>query len=197
MIGSMYSIHPGILMEEKIALNMESQTGKSLDQWFQIVRSSSSQNERDQVVWLKTQFGVSTLYASCIVERLAGRGGIANYQPERFVADMFSGAKVGLLPLYEKLLAFCLSLGEDVAACPAKTIVPVYRNHVFAQIKPTTSTRIDLGLAVKNAAGADELMATGGLQKGDRITHRIPIHSIAEIDAHVKQWLKKAYDLDA
>ena len=41
------------------------------------------------------------------------------------------------------------------------------------------------------------LMSTGGFEKKDRITHRIPISSIEEIDADVKAWLKKAYVLDA
>jgi len=31
---------------------------------------------------------------------------------------------------------------------PGKTAVALYRNHVFAQIKPTTNTRIDFGLAL-------------------------------------------------
>jgi hypothetical protein len=41
------------------------------------------------------------------------------------------------------------------------------------------------------------LIDTGGLQKKDRITHRIPISSLDEIDAEVMGWLKVAYDLDA
>jgi hypothetical protein len=36
----------------------------------------------------------------------------------------------------------------------------------------------------------------GGLAKKDRITHRIPISSAAEINGDVKKWLQTAYDLD-
>jgi hypothetical protein len=35
------------------------------------------------------------------------------------------------------------------------------------------------------------------LAKKDRITHRIAIESVDEIDAEVKKWLKTAYELDA
>lgn len=38
---------------------------------------------------------------------------------------------------------------------------------------------------------------TGGFKKKDRITQRIPIATLDEIDAEVKKWLKTAYDLDA
>ena len=75
--------------------------------------------------------------------------------------------------------------------------MPLYRNHVFAQIKPTTQTRIDFGLALGNTKGPKRLIDTGGFAKKDRITHRIPISTVAEIDAEVERWLKVAYDLDS
>jgi hypothetical protein len=76
-------------------------------------------------------------------------------------------------------------------------MVPLYRHHVFAQIKPATRTRIDLGLALRDTKTPKRLIDTGGFQKKDRITHRIEISSADEIDDEVKRWLKKAYDMDA
>ena len=72
-------------------------------------------------------------------------------------------------------------------------------NHraVFAQIKPTTQTRIDMGLALKDMKATGRLIDTGGFAKKDRITHRIPISSVKDLDNEVKHWLKVAYDLDA
>jgi hypothetical protein len=69
---------------------------------------------------------------------------------------------------------------------------------VFAQIKPTTNTRIDLGFALTHYKGKlpTRLIDTGGLAKKDRITHRIEIKAVGEIDGEVKKWLKTAYDLD-
>jgi hypothetical protein len=66
-------------------------------------------------------------------------------------------------------------------------MVPLYRNHVFAQIKPTTNTRIDFGLC---------FIDTGGLAKKDRITHCIELSSPGQIDGEVKKWLRTAYELD-
>jgi hypothetical protein len=40
------------------------------------------------------------------------------------------------------------------------------------------------------------LIDTGGLAKKDRITHRIEIKAMNEIDGEVKKWLKTAYELD-
>jgi hypothetical protein len=64
---------------------------------------------------------------------------------------MFSGAKAALHPLYEELLRVGLGIGKDVKACPCQTMVPLYRRHVFAQIKPANAdphrSRLRLGRA--------------------------------------------------
>ena len=67
---------------------------------------------------------------------------------ENYVDAMFAGSKQALRPVYDELLRLGLGLGKDVKACPCQTMVPLYRNHVFAQIKPATRTRIDLGFAL-------------------------------------------------
>ena len=89
------------------------------------------------------------------------------------------------------------ALGADVKFCPCKTIVPFYRHHVFAEVKPSTRTRIDFGLALGNTPAEGKLIDTGGFKKKDRgITHRLAITNMDDIDAEVKRWLKMAYDRD-
>lgn len=115
---------------------------------------------------------------------------------ERDVEAMYSGGKAKLRPLYDALLKLGLKIGREAKACPCKTIVPLYRKHVFAQIKPTTQTRIDMGFALGDMKPTGRLIDTGGFAKKDRITHRIPITSLEDIDNEVKHWLRVAYDRD-
>jgi hypothetical protein len=140
-----------------------------------------------------------------LAERAEGKGG-EDSDPDvylraavQYVDEQYSGPKEKLRPIYDRLLGLGKSLGDDVKACPCKTIVPLYRNHVFAQIKPTTNTRIDLGFALAAHKGKlpKRIIDTGGLAKKDRITHRIEITSVTEIDDDVKKWLKTAYELNA
>src|SRR5207245_7857845 len=117
---------------------------------------------------------------------------------EEDVDGRVGGKKERLRPLYDALLKLGLSIGQDVKACPCQTIVPLYRHHVFAQIKPTTQTRIDFGLALGDTKKTPKrLINTGGYEKKDRITHRFEISSVNDIDDEVKRWLKIAYDRDA
>jgi hypothetical protein len=114
-----------------------------------------------------------------------------------YVDAMFSAKKAALRPIYDSLLALAFSLGKDVKVSPARTIVPFYRNHVFAQVKPTTQSRVDLGFCLRGVRPDGRLVSTGGEAKGDRITHRIALSDVTEIDQEVKGWLRKAYEADA
>jgi hypothetical protein len=117
--------------------------------------------------------------------------------PERSVGKGEEAGDPALRPICEALLDLGLAVGPDAKACPGETIVPLYRNHVFAQIKPTTKTRIDLGLALKDAPATGRLIDTGGFAKKDRITHRFAITALSEIDDEVRRWLERAYEMDA
>ncbi len=110
---------------------------------------------------------------------------------------MFTGPRAALRPVYDQLLKVVLSVNKDVKACPGKTAVALYRNHVFAQIKPSTNTRIDLGLALRNMKTPKRLIDTGGFEKKDRITRRIEVKSKADIGGELKRWLKTAWEMDA
>ena len=200
---SIYGVHPGVAMTEKWIGELKQKTGRSLDEWLKLIRQEGPPTEKERRDWLKENFGLGTNSAWWLAERSLGKGEEAGdpdaylRAAEKYVAEMFAGKKTGLRPLYDKLLQVGLKTGKDVKACPCQTIVPLYRNHVFAQIKPTTQTRIDLGFALGNMKTPKRLIDTGGYAKKDRITHRIEISSLKDIDDDVKHWLKVAYDRDA
>jgi Domain of unknown function (DUF5655)/Domain of unknown function (DUF4287) len=200
---SIYGVHPGVAMVQKWIDDLPAKTGKSLDEWLRFIKKSGPKTEVERREWLKTKHGLGTNSAWCLAERAEGKGG-EDSDPEAYlqaaegyVEKMFTGPKESLRPIYDALLKLGLAVGRDVKACPCQTMVPLYRKHVFAQIKPTTQTRIDFGFALGNMKGGGRLIDTGGFAKKDRITHRIPITSVKEIDDEVKRWLKVAYDLDA
>lgn len=193
---SLYTMHPSFDYEEAGLRLIKERTGKTLEEWIAHVKRLGPAEPKARLAWLKKQ-GLTTNYAGWVASRASGTGGRENYDPERLVDAMFAGPKAALRPIYEKLLNLGLSIAKDVKACPCSTIVPLYRNHVFAQIKSSTNTRIDMGFALGGMKPSGKLIDTGGFAKKDRITHRIPIASLAEINDEVKRWLKKAYELDA
>lgn len=200
---SLYCVHPGVLMVQKWVRELKEKTGRSLDEWMKFINKEGPKSEEDRRDWLKATLGLGTNTAWWLAERSAGKGGEEDTpegylkQAEKYVAEMYAGKKAPLKPIYDVLLKNGLSLGDDVKACPCKTIVPLYRNHVFAEIKPATLKRIDMGFALKDTKAKGRLIDTGGFAKKDRITHRIPIASLDEIDDEVHHWFQVAYKMDA
>jgi len=210
--GNPYSVHPGVAMVQGWIASLKEKTGRSLEEWTAHIRAQQHATEAAAREWLKKTYGLGSNTVWWLAEKAnpEAKMGITEDDPEsylkaavQYVDEMFGATKSNLRPIYEELLRLGLSQGPDAKACPCKTIVPLYRRHVFAQIKPTTQTRIDLGLAL--AAHPDaatgklpkRLIPTGGLEKKDRITHRIEIARLKDIDADVKKWLRTAYTLDS
>jgi hypothetical protein len=200
---SIYSVHPGVFMTQKWMAELKQKTGRSLEEWVAHIKKSGPKGEKERRAWLKEKHGLGTNVAMGIAELAEGKGkefgdpDLYLAKAELDVEKMFSGGKAKLRPLYDALLKLGLKTGKEAKACPCTTIVPLYRKHVFAQIKPTTQTRIDMGFALGDLKPTGRLIDTGGFAKKDRITHRIPITSKDDIDDEVKHWLKVAYDRDA
>src|SRR5262249_14149843 len=175
-------------------------TGRTLEEWLRHIKKDGPADEMERRAWLKEKYGLGTNTAWWLAERSVGKGKESAdsdaylASAERDVDKMFAGGKAHLRPVYEALLKLGLKTGKEAKACPCQTIVPLYRNHVFAQIKPTTQTRIDIGFALGDMKPTGRLIDTGGFAKKDRITHRIPITSLDDIDDDIKHWLKVAYD---
>jgi len=189
-------------MVQKWISELPTKTGRSLDEWLDFTRKSGPRSEAERREWLKKEHELGTNSAWWIAERLEGKG-TEEDSPEaylktasKWVETQYGGSRANLRPLYDELLKLGFALGKDVKACPCKTMVPFYRNHVFAQIKPSTNTRIDFGLALGNSKAPKRLINTGGHEKKDRITHRIEVKSKDDIDDELKKWLKKAYEVD-
>jgi|SRR5215813_2915721 len=200
---SIYGVHPGVAMTQKWVAELKNKTGRNLDEWLILIKKKGPKDEKARREWLKSEHGLGTNSAGWLAERAEGQSSDLEdpdsylTAAEGYVDKMFAGPKEDLRPIYDALLKLGLSVGKDVKACPCQTIVPLYRKHVFAQIKPTTRTRIDFGFALGGMKASGRLIDTGGFAKKDRITHRIEITSLKDIDEEVKRWLKAAYDLDA
>jgi hypothetical protein len=199
---SIYSVHPGVYMVMKWVAELKQKTGRTLEEWQKFIVSDGPKTMRERAAWLKQEFKVGGNTASWLAERADGQptwdASEESYLAiaPRYVEKMFGRAKSALLPLYEQLLELGRTLGSDVKFCPCKTIVPFYRNHVFAQVKPSTNTRIDFGLALGDTKATGKLIDTGGFKKKDRITHRFEVTGAKDIGAELRKWLKAAYERD-
>lgn len=196
-----YSPHPSIEYSLNVLAAMAKKTGKDYEEWIAFTKENGPKSEEERRNWLKEKHGLGTNTAWWIAEMSVGKGRDA-IDPKAYLklapgyVDAMYVGKETLRPLHDALIDLGRSLGKDVRICPCQTIVPFYRNHVIAEIKPATKSRIDFGLALGDAKATGRLIDTGGFAKKNRITHKIPIATGADIDAEVRKWLKAAYERD-
>ena len=200
-----FDVHPSVAYAQKVIEKIPESTGRTVETWNRLIaRAALPADGKARRAWLKAEHGLGVTTAGMLADLSLGEGDGwtdgATYLrlAAGYVEALYDGGKAGLRPIHDALVELSRGLGREIRICPCRTIVPVFREHVIAQIKPSTRTRIDFGLALKGAKGRlpARLLATGGLEKGDRITHRIPISSVEEIDGVVEKWLRVAFDLD-
>ena len=180
-----------------VKANMPQKTGKTFEQWVAIAKARGAASANECYSWLKMEHGLPHLSAKIVADKVSGQGRYEGYDnPDALVEAMYSGPKAALRPIHEELVKLARKLGKDVVVTPCKTYVALRRNRQFAIVKPTTKTRVDLGLTLDAVTPAGRLEAAGKVGS-DRISHVIKIESTKSIDAEVKRWLKQAYAGDA
>ncbi len=171
--------------------NMKANTGKSLDDWLKITSKAKLAKHGDIVKMLKTDHSLGHGFANLVAHRtLSSDAGSS--ESDDLLAAQYAGAKSGLKPLYDTLAKLIGTFGKDVEFSPKKAYVSLRRSKQFGLIQPSTATRLDLGLNLKDVAPKGRLEAAGSWNA--MCTHRIKLSAAADIDAELKAWLRQAYD---
>ncbi len=167
--------------------NMPEKTGKSLDEWKVILRERAFDRHAQGVSFLKTEYKVSHGFANTIVSLAKDE----QSSPETLVDTQYKG-KEDLRPVYDELISFVKSLGDDITIIPKKGSVSIIRKRQFILIKPATKTRIDLGFKLRDTPITERLESSGPF--GAMCTHRVRLSAREEVDAELKNWIKEAYE---
>jgi predicted transport protein len=172
--------------------NMKDKTGKTLPQWLTIARKTGGSKHGEIVKALKADHGLTHGFANLVAHKLLKSD--AGSQAEGgtdLVAAQYAGPKESLKPIYDAVVKAAKSLGKDVEVSPKKTYVSLRRNKQFALVQPSTRTRVDLGINLKDEPATQRLEKAGSFNA--MVSHRVRLEKPADVDKTVKAWLKKAY----
>ena len=177
-------------MAEAMVRNLAEKTGKTLAQWLTIAGRSKLKKHGELVKFLKSKHGVSHGYANLIAHKtLKSDAGSASSGAE-LVDRQFAGAKGPLRPIYEKLIAAVTKFG-DVEVSPKKAYVSLRRAKQFAIVQPSTATRLDVGIKLKNVEPAGRLEASGSFNS--MVSHRVRVECLKDVDKELVGWLRQAH----
>lgn len=170
--------------------NIEEKTGVTIQSWIKRIQAQGLVKHGQIVAWLKTEHALSHGHANHIAKRATEAA--APRSQDDPVAHLFEGGKEGMRPLYDAMVALVAAFGADVEIAPKKSNVSLRRRKQFALLQPSTKTRLDVGLILKNRAPEGRLEPSGSFNA--MFTHRVKLSSAEEIDGELKAWLKEAYD---
>lgn len=108
------------------------------------------------------------------------------------VDEQYAGDKAALRPIYDILITKVQAFGEDVDVSPKKTYVSLRRKRQFAILQPSTKTRLDVGINLKDVKSQGRLEVSGSFNS--MVSHRVLLESKDQIDEELVGWLHAAYD---
>ena len=190
-----YQPHPLLKMEASAKAKLAETSGKSFDAWVKLGKGKGPSGAKALVAWFRAQGVSGQMQAYWLAQAVLSPQ--EDYgEPEPLVDALYSGERAALRPLHESVVDLLNGLGDDVRVTACKTMVPAYRKHVFAELRPVADgvlVRLALGsVPTKGRLAAD----TQGMP-GERLTHAVTLRAKRDVDAELKGWLKAAYDLGA
>ncbi len=177
-------------MEETMIANLEKNTGKSLAEWIRIVKASGKEKHGEMIKFLKTEHDFTHGFANLVVHK-ARQSDAGSAEESDLVDGQYKG-KEQFRPIYDDLIKKIKAVGGDVEIAPKKAYVSLRRKKQFGLIQPSTKSRLDIGINLKDAKPTGKLEASGSFNS--MVSHRVRVESASDVDKNVVQWLKKAYD---
>ncbi len=170
--------------------NMKEKTGKTLEQWLGVTRKAGLSKHGEIVKMLKSDHSMTHGFANLVAHKTLKSDAGSAGDGDDLVAAQYSGAKEGLKPIYDAIIA-CVEKLDGVEVSPKKAYVSLRRSKQFAIVQPSTKTRVDLGLNLKGDPATNRLEDSGSFNA--MVSHRVRLEKASDVDKEVKAWIKKAW----
>ncbi len=176
-------------MAATMKANLKENTGKTLAQWVNIAKASGAEKHGLIVKHLKSEHGMTHGYASLVAHEVL-QSSADHAGDTDLVSTQYSGKKEALRPIYDAVIKAVKKLG-DVEISPKKAYVSLRAKKQFALIRPSTATRVDLGICSSYLEADGRLEPSGSFNS--MCTHRVRLASPKDVDKEVVGWLKQAF----
>ncbi len=167
---------------------LRKQTGEDVDVWNRRIDEHDFASEGDLRAWL-TQHGVTGYGRQLLVMERFGYPDFLRTPGSELVDRQYAN-RPNLRPIHDAVVEVCQSLGTIAIQARKGYTSLLTPRRTFARLQPATKTRLDLGLRLENAAIGDRLVPS-------RIHLTMPVQvglqSMRDVDAQVRNWLKRAY----
>lgn len=165
-------------------------TGADVQAWKRRAADAGLADEQALRSWLAGQ-GVTGYAQALLVWETFGYPGFLVTDAEELMDRQYAD-RPQLRPVFDAVLAALPALPGPVTVQVRETLVSlVSPRRTFAVLKPTTKSRVDLGLRLDTTRPEGRIQPARDLGQA---TVRIPLTTPGEVDDEVRAWLTKAYD---
>jgi len=178
-------------MRTQIAAQLLRQTGHDVEWWNAAVANESSlADEAALRAWLAEQ-GVTGYPQGMLVMERFGYPDFLLASADELIEAQYTD-RPALRPILDAVVALASSIGE-VEVHARKTYASLFTpRRAFAAVRPTTKTRVDLGLRIDGVEPGGRLL-DGSRTAGGNVNLRLPLTSVDDIDDEATAWLSRAY----
>jgi len=172
-----------------VQASLEKNTGKSLDQWREVMKSCPASAHRARLAWLKAQHGVGVNYGSTILHACAPQEGPGWDEPDALRAALWSD------PASRAILEALESATTGVAG-----VVPTQRKGYtafsravqFAAMRPLKGGKALLGLKLDPEASPRLSPSVRRESWSERLTAVVELAEPADADAEIARLFAEA-----
>lgn len=170
--------------------NLHKNTGKTLEQWINIVKKQNFVKHGEIIKFLKEQHEFTHGFANLVAHKANETDAGSAENQDDLISKQYKG-KEHFKPIYDKLITEIQSFGNDIEIAPKNTYVSLRRKKQFATLKPATKTRFEIGINLKGQEPKGKLEPE---KPNAMCSHKINITDINDIDKEVYEWIKTAYN---
>ena len=171
--------------------NLHKNTGKTLEQWIDIVKQENLLKHGEMVDFLKEKHSLTHGFANLIALKAKGSDAGSAENQDDLIKKQYQG-KEHLIPLYQNLILEIQKFGKDIEIAPKNAYVSLRRKKQFAILQPVTKTRFEIGINLKGQEAKGKLEPTTSTSA--MCSHKINLTDLKDIDKEVIEWIKTSYN---
>ena len=171
--------------------NIEKNTGKSLEKWTALIKSSGFEKHGELVSFLKEKHGFTHGNANTLVHFAKKSHAGSTDNKDDLVEEQYKG-KEELREWYKRIMKDISKFGKDIEVSPKKAYVSLRRKKQFAIIQPSTKNRLDVGLNIKGSPPEGIAEPSGNWNA--MCTHRIKVENAGMLNSSLISLIRKAYE---
>lgn len=179
-------------LEKEFIDSAKEKTGRSLEQWLSLVKSSGIEKRNDIIAWLKKDNGLNHMQAQFVVGIYLNEGKPVYINEENLMDNHFVKFPE-MRPMFDELSEKIISEFAGTQVIPKKTYISFTAVREFAAVN-IRQNEIRLGMDLGDESFNDTLQKSKLTGPMPRISHMVILTDIKQLDKKIIGLLQKSFN---